>query len=83
MSLVRNIEKYIKQNDFKITLRNKLIDIENYTKIDTINENEMIIINNNQKIIIKGKSLTINKMLNNELLITGNYNIIKLEGNNE
>ncbi len=83
MGLVRNIENYVKQNDFKIILKDKMIDIQNYTQLDTISENELKIFNNNQKIIIKGKSLSINKLLNNEILIVGKYNQIILEDNNE
>ncbi len=83
MSLIKNIESYVKQNDFKILIKNKYIDIENYTKLDKIDENEIIIYNNNEKITILGSSLTINKLLNNELLILGNYNKIVFEGVHE
>lgn len=79
MGLVRNIENYVKQNDFKILMKNRYIDIENYTKLDKIDEREIIIFSDKEKIIIKGSSLTINKLLNNELLILGKYSQIVFE----
>lgn len=81
--MMRNIKNYVRQSDFKITLKNNIIDIENYSDIGNISNKEVIIFNNNQKIIIKGNNLTINKLLNEEILILGKYNNIIFEGNNE
>lgn len=77
------IKDYIRQIEFKITLRNNIIDIENYTELGNISDKEIIIFNERKKIIIKGKGLSIAKMYNNEILITGNYNNIIFEGFNE
>lgn len=79
MGLVRNIENYVKQNDFKILIKNNCIDIENYTKLGRIDSNEIIVFSNKEKIVIKGSSLTINKLLNSEILILGKYNQIVFE----
>ena len=77
------IKDYIRQIEFKITLKNNIIDIENYTELGNISDKEIIIFNERKKIIIKGKGLSIAKMYNNEILITGNYNNIIFEGFNE
>ncbi len=77
------ISNYIRQNEFKMILKKNNIDIENYTNLGNISDNEIIIIENSRKIIIKGKNLSIVKLLNNEVLITGNYNNIIFEGINE
>ena len=78
-----NIRNYIKQDDYKITLKNNIIDIENYTNIKNISEKEIVIMINNIKLSILGKNLAIKKMLNNEILFEGNYNNIIFEGINE
>lgn len=83
MSMIRGTINYIKQEEFKITIKRNLIDIENYSKLGVIDDNEMIIYSNNLKVKIKGKSLTINKLLNNEILIMGNYMEILFEDCNE
>lgn len=77
------IKDYIRQVEFKITLKNNTIDIENYTELGNISDKEIIIFNERKKIIIKGKGLSIAKMYNNEILITGSYNNIIFEGFNE
>lgn len=83
MSMIRSTLDYIKQEEFKITIKNKLIDIENYDKLGKIDDNEMIIYSKSLKIKIKGKSLTVNKLVNNEVLIMGNYKEILFEDYNE
>ena len=73
MSMIRSTLDYIKQEEFKITIKRKLIDIENYDKLGKIDDNEMVIYSKSLQIKIKGKSLTVNKLINNEILIMGNY----------
>lgn len=81
--MVKYISNYIRQNEFKMMLKKNSIDIENYTNLGNISDNEIIIIDDNRRIIIKGKNLSIVKLLNNEVLITGNYNNIIFEVINE
>lgn len=83
MSMIRSTLNYIKQEEFKITIKRNLIDIENYDRLGKIDDNEMIIYSKSLKIQIKGKSLTVNKLVNNEVLIMGNYKEILFEDYNE
>lgn len=83
MSMIRSTLDYIKQEEFKITIKRKLIDIENYDKLGKIDDNEMVIYSKSLQIKIKGKSLTVNKLINNEILIMGNYKEILFEDYNE
>ena len=48
-----------------------LIDIINYTRLITIENNYVSLYINNKKIIIKGKELILKKLLDNELLLNG------------
>lgn len=81
--MMRNIKNYVRQVEFKIILKKNIIDIENYTDLGNISDKEIAVFNYNEKIIIRGYNLSISKLLNNELLITGKYNNIIFEGNNE
>ena len=81
--MLKNVRNYIKDNNYKITLKNNIIDIENYSSIGNITEKEIIIFINDIKVIIKGTKLIITKLLNNEVLIKGIYNNIIFEGLNE
>ena len=78
-----NLKNYIKQDQFKMTLKNKIIDIENYTDLGNLSEKEIVVFNNDNRITIIGENLTVRKLLNNEIMLTGKYSTIKFEGNNE
>ena len=80
---MKNIREYIKDNNFKITIKKNMIDIENYTDIGSIFDNEIIIYLQDKTVKIKGNKLKITKLLNNEILILGNYKNILFEGLNE
>ena len=81
--MIKNIKDYVRNDEFKITIKNNTIDIENYSNIGNISNKEIIIYNNKNKIKILGNNLTINKMLNDEILIFGKYNNIIFEGYDE
>lgn len=78
-----NLKNYIKQDQFKMTLKNKIIDIENYTDLGNLSEKEIVVFNSDNRITIIGENLTVRKLLNNEIMLTGKYSTIKFEGNNE
>ena len=81
--MIKNIKDYVRNDEFKITLNNKNVDIENYTNIGNISNKEIIIYNNKTQIKILGSNLSVSKMLNDEILIFGKYNNIIFEGYNE
>lgn len=83
MKLVRNIENYIKQNEFKIIIKEHCINIQCYTNLGIVNQKQITIYSSNKKITIDGDNLTINKLLNDELLILGNYKKVSFEGIND
>ncbi len=71
--MLRSINKYIKNNEFSINIWDKYIDINNFLEIIILEENKVVILIPNNKIIIKGKNITINKLLNNEILLSGDF----------
>ena len=80
---MRNIRKYINDDNFNIIVKLNKIYIENYVDIGNISDNKIIIFVKNKKITINGSKLKITKLLNSEVLISGNYNNINFEGTNE
>lgn len=76
------IKNYINDNDFKINLFNNSINIVNYIDISSIDSNKIIIKSIDKLIIINGVNLKINKLLENELLITGEILSIIMEKKN-
>lgn len=76
--MINKLVNYIKDNNFKINYVNNSVNIVNYDKIIEI-ENTVITITKEDKIIfIKGSDLRLNKLLDNEVVITGTINKIEL-----
>lgn len=71
MTISKKITNYIFDNNFKINLTDKYINIINYDEIIDFSPNKISIKVNNKKIIIEGYNLLIKRMENNEVLITG------------
>lgn len=77
MELYNKIRSYILEEEFKIQLGSHYINIVNYTKIRKIEQKEIVIEVSAKVIRIIGSSLAIQKLLEDEILITGN--IYKLD----
>lgn len=72
-----SIRKYIVEEEFKITVFKDKVDILNYKEIDSIEDEKIIIRHDEGTIILYGESLSIKKLLEEELLISGE--ITKIE----
>lgn len=83
MKLINDVRNFIVDNEFQIVVKNNFVDIQNFDLIDTINESTIIVTTEKKKIKIKGKSLTVNKLLSDELSIKGKILEITFEGINE
>ena len=83
MKLMNDVRNFIVDNEFQIVVKNHFVDIQNFDLIDTINESTVIVTKEKKKIKIKGKSLTVNKLLSDELSIKGKILEITFEGINE
>lgn len=71
------ITRYLKDDDFKLNIKNDTIYIDNYQKIEKLTENEITITSNNRIIEIAGINFTIKKLLDKEILFTGEIKNIK------
>lgn len=77
--MLKDLRNYILEGDFKMTyLKNKL-DIVNYGSIDHFDTDKIIIRYGGGLVVIKGENLTISKLLDDEMLISGNIKNIELK----
>lgn len=74
--LVSMVDNYINEKSFSMIYKNKKLDIVNYTKILDFSDIKITIGYKNNKYIIEGTNLVITRMVDEELLITGNINNI-------
>lgn len=78
MKIFDRLNNYINENNFKITIGINYVNIVNYTLVLDFNSNLVSIKYNNGIVEISGTNLVVNKMLKDEILVTGNIENIKL-----
>lgn len=71
------LSRYLKDEDFKLNIKNNSIYIDNYSNIENLTENNITLTSNNKLIIIEGKNFVIKKLLDKEILFIGEIKNIK------
>ncbi len=79
--MIEGIRNYIKDDEFRFTIFSNKIDIVNYQKIVSLEDDKILFLGGNKKITIHGKNLILNKLLDEEVLIIGE--VIKIEVGHE
>jgi len=77
MNIINGIRSYIKETDYKITILNNKINIVNYKDIGHFDSNKIVIKLEEREVIIKGSELVVSKLMNDEILITGDFTNIE------
>ena len=72
------ITSYIKDDDFRINIYHNKINIVNYEEIISLQGTRVSIKYKEGNIVIKGKNLLVKKLLDKELLLTGNIILIEM-----
>lgn len=76
--MLKNIKNYINDEAFEMILKNKTINIINYKRIITISPTKVSVLSANQKIVVTGSNLTLNKLLEAEILLAGEIKSIEV-----
>ena len=72
------IRSYILEDDFKITILDKKINVVNYKERGHFDNNQVIIrYLSNKILIIKGKNLSVARLKKNEVLIEGTFSSLE------
>ena len=74
-----DIKNYLNDNMFRINIYENKINIVNYIDIIALEDNRISIKYEKGLFIIKGKNLTLNKLLDSEILITGKISGLEFE----
>ena len=78
MKIMKRINDYLIDKEYKIIVKDNQVSIVNYNEILDFTLEKISIRHNNKKIIIEGKNLYISKMLEDEVLIKGIITIIRI-----
>lgn len=76
--MIENIKDYIKDLEFRFTIYNNRIHIVNYSKILSLKNDKIIISKDRKKYLFKGKNFTLNKLLDEEVLLLGEVTSIEV-----
>ncbi len=78
MSLVRRARNYLLDETFNMRVLRDKIDICNYESIGYLDNELIIIYYEDGEVKIRGKNLVVSKLLDDEILISGNINNIEM-----
>lgn len=78
MKLTSKLDKYLEDEDYKISIKKNQINIINFKEIIDFSDNKITLKCDNKRIDVEGKNLIISKMMDDELLIIGNINNIRI-----
>lgn len=81
--MLNKIKDYINDKEFRMTMFIDRIDIINYKKILSLEDERISFLTSKGRIIIKGNNLCLNKLLDDEILISGNVLNIEVDYHNE
>ena len=79
--MLKSINKYIKNNELSINIINDNIIINNFIDITILESNKIVLQIPNGYLRIIGSYLIIKKLLDNEILINGNFSSLEFVSN--
>ena len=79
MKIIDKLDRYLNENEFKLILDNNRLNIVNYEEIIDFSLSNIKVKLKDKIVSIEGRNLVINKMVDNELLITGNISNISIK----
>lgn len=78
MRLISKLDRYLENKNYEIILKDNSVNIINFSEIIDFSMNKIFVRCDNKIINIEGKSLIISKMLDDELLVTGNISNLRI-----
>ena len=79
--MLNRIKDYINDKEFRMTIFTDRIHIINYLQILSIEDERVVFLTNKGRIIIKGNNLCLNKLLDDEVLVSGFVSNIEVDFN--
>ncbi len=76
--MLKSINKFIINNEYSINIWKNYIEINNFTDLILLEDNEVIIEIDKKIIKIKGKEIYIKKLVDKEILLSGDFETINL-----
>ncbi len=68
-----HLSRYLNDTDFQIIYWNGKINMINYEKINYMEDHKISLASKTQNIVVSGENLRVTKLLENEILIVGEF----------
>ncbi len=81
--MLNKLKDYINDNEFRITIFSDRIYVVNYKEVLSLEDERISFSTSNGRIIVKGDHLTLNKLLDKEVLISGKTKDIEVDFHDE
>ena len=81
--MLNKIKDYINDKEFRMTIFNDRVHIINYLRIISLEETRISFLTSKGRVIIKGNDLSLNKLLDDEVLVSGNVSNIEVDFHDE
>ena len=78
MRLINKLDRYLENKNYEIILKDNSVNIINFSEIIDFSMNKISVRCDNKIINVEGKNLIISKMLDDELLVTGNISNLRI-----
>jgi sporulation protein YqfC len=78
MRLISKLDRYLENKNYEIILKDSSVNIINFSEIIDFSMNKISVRCDNKIINVEGKNLIISKMLDDELLVTGNISNLRI-----
>ena len=77
--MLNMLKEYINDNEFRLTVFSDRVHVMNFLNIVSLEEERISFLTSKGRVIIKGKNLCLNKLLDDEVLISGTIMNIEVD----
>lgn len=77
--MFNRLKKYINDTEFRLTVFADRVHVMNFLQIISLEDERISFLTTSGRIIIKGKNLCLNKLLDDEVLISGNIMNVEVD----
>ena len=77
--MLNRLKEYINDNEFRLTVFSDRVHVMNFLNIVSLEEERISFLTSKGRVIIKGKKLCLNKLLDDEVLISGTIMNIEVD----
>lgn len=77
--MLNRLKEYINDNEFRLTVFSDRVHVMNFLNIVSLEKERISFLTSKGRVIIKGKNLCLNKLLDDEVLISGTIMNIEVD----